>query len=303
MQTQKTLKLKHSRDLPTALLFLLPSLLIFTIFYFYPMLDAILLSFYKWDRLSTPQVFIGLENYIRLLNDPDFWNSLRVTFYYTLGVTVISILLGLVLAVALNQSWLVLKSFWRTLYFLPFVTSTVAAAMVWMLLFHPSFGIVNTILRSLGGQKLNWLVDVRLALSTVMTLGIWRRVGFTIIVYLAALQTIPKDYYESAQVDGAGGWHTFSRITFPLLKPTTIMLCILGLIDSFLVFDQVLVMTRGGPANATMVLGVFLYTNAFTYFKMGYGAAISVITLAIIASITLIQWRFIGFGKSEIEVQ
>ena len=290
-------------DLPTAVLLLVPSLLLFAVFHFYPMLDAIRLSFHKWDRLATPQVFAGLDNCINLFNDASFWNSLKVTSVYTIVVTAISILLGLVVAVALNQGWLVLKSFWRVLYFLPMVTPTVAAAMVWILLFQPSFGYVNTILQNLGLQKLDWLLDVRLALPTVMTLGIWRRVGFTIIVYLAALQAIPQEYYESARVDGAGAWHTFSRITVPLLMPTTLMLIFLGLIDSFLVFDQVLVMTRGGPADATMVVGVFLYTKAFTHFKMGTGAAISVVTLIIIATITILQWRFFGFGKSEIEME
>ncbi len=295
--------MKHRSDLSTAILYLLPAFLIFAVFYFYPMVDAVRLSFHKWDRLTTPPIFIGLDNYIKLFNDPGFWNSLKVTFFYAIGVTTVSILLGLVLAVALNQGWLVLRSFWRVLYFLPFVTPTVAAAMVWVLFFNPSFGYVNTVLYSLGGPKLKWLLDANLALPTVMLLGIWKRVGFTIIIYLASLQTIPKEYYESAQVDGADAWHTFSRITIPLLKPTTIVLVILGLIDSFLVFDQVLVMTRGGPADATMVMGVFLYTNAFTYFKMGYGAAISVITLCIIAAITILQWRIIGFGRSEVEVQ
>lgn len=303
METRPIFGKKRQSDVPTAFLFLLPSLLLFALFHFYPMVDAIRLSFHKWDRLATPQVFTGLNNYLKLFNDASFWNSIKVTSIYTIVVTAVSILLGLVVAVALNQSWLVLKSFWRVLYFLPTVTPTVAAAMVWMLLFQPSFGYVNTVLQSLGIQKFEWLFDVRLALPTVMTLGIWRRVGFTIIVYLAALQAIAQEFYESARVDGAGAWHTFSRITVPLLMPTTLMLVFLGLIDSFLVFDQVLVMTRGGPAEATMVMGVFLYTKAFTHFKMGYGAAISVITLIIIATITAFQWRFFGFGKSEIELE
>lgn len=305
METLKLARKKRWGDLPTAFLFLLPSFLILAVFNFYPMVDAIRLSFYKWNRLTTPQVFTGFDNYTKLFSDASFWNSLKVTFSYTIWVTTISILLGLVLAVGLNQSWLFLKSFWRVLYFLPVVTPTVAAAMVWKLLFQPSFGYVNMVLQNVGFdiEKLTWLVSAQLALPTVISLGIWRRIGFTIIVYLAALQAIPQEYYEGARVDGAGAWQTFSRITVPLLKPTTLMLVTLGLIDSFLVFDQVLIMTRGGPAESTMVLGVFLYTNAFTYFKMGYGAAISVVTLIIIAAMTLLQWRFVGFGKSEMEAQ
>jgi multiple sugar transport system permease protein len=287
-------------DVPTAFLFLLPSMLLLAVFNFYPMLEAIRLSFFKWDSLAVGPAFTGFDNYTKLFANPRFWNSLRVTFTYAAVVTAASIGIGLVLAVALNHRWLVLKSAWRVLYFLPTVTPTVAAAMVWILLFNPSFGYVNTFLRSFHVQGPNWLSDTTWALPTIMTLGIWRRVGFTVIVYLAALQAIPQEYYESARVDGAGAWQSLFSITIPLLAPTSIMLVTLGLIDSFLVFDQVLVMTRGGPADATNVIGVFLYTDAFTYFKMGSGATIAVATLLIIATITLLQWRLVGFGSSEV---
>ncbi len=285
----------------TGLLFLLPSFLLFAVFSFYPMFAAIRLSLYKWDNLSVPPAFTGLTNYIELFSNDRFWNSLRVTFIYTIGVTAISIAIGLIIAVALNQRWLVMKSFWRVLCFLPIVTPTVAASMVWILLFNPNFGYVNTVLGFLHIQRQTWLSNVNLALPTIMSLGIWRRVGFTVIVYLAALQAIPQEYYESARVDGAGAWQTFFRITVPLISPTTLMLVTLGMIDSFLVFDQVLVMTRGGPSDATMSIGVFLYTSAFSFFKMDLGSTISVVMLFIIATITILQWRFVGFGKSEIE--
>ena len=301
MEKQQISRAKQRDDLPTALLFLLPSILLFAAFNFYPMIAAIRLSLFKWENLSVPPSFSGFDNYIRLFSDIRFWTSLRVTFTYTLAVTAISIGLGLFLAVILNDRWLILRSFWRILYFLPTVTPTIAAAMVWILLFNPNFGYVNTFLGYLHLQKQTWLSNVYLALPTLMSLGIWRRLGFTVIVYLAALQAIPQEYYESARVDGAGVWQTFSNITVPLVAPTTLMLVTLGLIDSFLVFDQVLVMTRGGPADATLVIGVFLYTSAFSFFKMSYGATISVIVLLIIAIITILQWRIFGFGASEIE--
>ncbi len=286
-------------DVPAAVLFLLPSFVLFAIFSFYPMIAAIRLSFFKWDNIAIPPVFNAFGNYIQLFQSERFWNSLRVTFTYMLVVTVASILIGLVLAVLLNNRFLVLKSTWRALFFLPTVTPTVAAAMVWILLFNPNFGFINTLLRQVNIQGPNWLSSTTWALPTVMTLGIWRRAGFTIIVYLAALQAIPNEYYESAQVDGANAWRSFRHITIPLVAPTTLMLATLGLIDSFLVFDQVLVMTRGGPADATNVIGQFLYTDAFTLFKMGSGSAIAVVTLLIVASITLVQWRTVGFGASE----
>lgn len=287
------------RDYPAAIAFLLPSFLLFAVFNFYPMFEAIRLSFYKWDNPSLQPVFIGFANYLRLFDTPRFWNSLRVTLWYTLAVTAGSVGLGLLAAVALNHRWLILRSFWRVLCFLPTVTPTVAAAMVWMLLFNPSYGYVNTLLRQAHLQGPNWLSSSQWALPTLMTLGIWRRLGFTIVVYLAALQAIPQEYYESAQIDGAGAWQSLLRVTVPLIAPTTLMLVTLGLIDSFLVFDQVLVMTGGGPAESTEVIGVFLYRDAFTLFKMGTGAATAALTLVIISAITLLQWRFVGFGSLE----
>jgi multiple sugar transport system permease protein len=286
-------------DVPAAVLLLLPSFILFLVFNFYPMFQAIRLSFFRWDNLAKLPEFTGLSNYVQLFSTPRFWNSIRITCTYTLIVTAASILIGLVLAVALNNRRLVFTSFWRVLYFLPTVTPTIAAAMVWILLFNPNFGFINTFLRSINIQGPNWLSSSHWALPTLMTLGIWRRVGFTVIVYLAALQAIPQEYYESAQVDGAGAWRSFTGITIPLVAPTTIMLVILGVIDSFLVFDQVLVMTRGGPSGSTEVIGQFLYSDAFTLFKMGTGSAISVLILIIIASITLIQWRIFGFGSTE----
>ncbi|MHB8112535.1 MAG: hypothetical protein A2X24_12980 [Chloroflexi bacterium GWB2_54_36] len=286
-------------DISTALLFLLPSLVILGVFNFYPIAGIFRLSFFKWDNLAPVKTFIGLDNFIRLFQSERFWNSLKVTAEYTLVVTAVSLLLGLVLAVFLNNRMLLGKSFWRSMFFLPVVTPTVAAAMVWILLFNPGFGLVNVVLRALGLDGLNWLADKTWALPTVMSLGIWRRLGFTLILYLAALQSLSKEYYESAEIDGANALQRFLHITVPLLRSTTIMLIILGVIDSFLVFDQVMVLTRGGPDDATEVIGMFMYLNSFSLFKLGYGAAISVVMFVVVAIFTLMQWRFVGFGSAE----
>ncbi len=288
-------------DTLVAALFLSPALILFAVFSFYPIVAVARLSLFEWDNLGPERTFVGLGNYLTLLQSDRFWNSIQVTFTYTSVVTVISIAVGLLLAVALNNRHLVLKTAWRGLYFLPSVTPTVAAAMVWMLIFNPGFGYVNVVLRYFHIEGPNWLANTHWALPTLMTLGIWRRLGFNFIVYLAALQAIPADYYESAEVDGAGAWDRFVRLTVPLVAPTTVMLMILGVIDSFLVFDQVLILTHGGPANATEVIGQYLYTNAFSFFKMGYGAAIAVVMFLIIAVFTVLQWQFVGFGSSEQE--
>ncbi|MEI7845202.1 MAG: sugar ABC transporter permease [Chloroflexota bacterium] len=286
-------------DLLTATLFLLPSLVVLGVFNFYPVGVVFFLSLFKWDNLSKVKTFIGLDNFFTLTQSDRFWNSLKVTAEYTLVVTVISIILGLILAVLLNNGFLMGKSFWRGIFFLPVVTPTVAAAMVWILLFNPGFGFVNVILRYFGIEGLNWLADKTWALPTVMSLGIWRRIGFTLILYLAALQSLSKEYYESAEIDGANSLQRFFSITVPLLRSTTIMLVILGVIDSFLVFDQVMVLTRGGPANATEVIGMFMYSNSFSLFKLGYGSAISVVMFLVVALFTILQWRFVGFGSAE----
>jgi multiple sugar transport system permease protein len=224
---------------------------------------------------------------------------MRITSIYTVSVTAISISLGLLLAVLVNIKKLFLKSFWRSLFFLPIITPTVAAAMVWRLLFNSSVGYANKFLALFQIQGPNWLADKQWALFTIILLGIWKRIGFNLIIYLAAIQSIPDEYYESAEVDGANRLKRFQHITFPLLRPTTIMLAMLGIIDSFLVFDQVMVLTRGGPINTTEVIGWYMYNNAFSFLKMGYGATISVVIFIIIAVLTLLQWRFVGFGSVE----
>jgi multiple sugar transport system permease protein len=286
-------------DLPAAVLFLLPSVLILGVFSFYPIVDVIRLSLYKWDNMGPVRTFVGGDNFRALLGSARFWNSLAVTFEYALVVTAASIVGGLVLAVLLNQRWLVARSMWRSLYFLPTITPTVAAAMVWLLLFNPGIGYVNVVLRAVGIAGPNWLGDQTWALPTIMLLGIWRRIGFNLVIYLAALQSLAMEQYEAAEVDGATAWQRFWYLTVPLVRPTTAMLVILGIADSFLVFDQIMVLTRGGPAGATEVIGYFMYLNAFTFFKMGYGAAIAVVMLVVIAGLTLVQWRFSGFGVGE----
>ncbi len=291
---------KNSRyKISTTVLFLFPSLLVLCLFVFYPIIDAFRLSLFEWNNPARDPVFVGMENYKNLFMDDRFLNSLKVTLTYTVGVTFISIILGLIIANLLNNKNLPFRNFFRGLFFLPTVTPTVVAAMVWIIIFNPTYGFVNILLRNVMDMPPNWFSDPHWALPTIMLLGIWRRVGFTIIIYLAALQNIPNDYYEISKMDGANAFQSFLYVTIPQMIPTTLMLITLGFIDSFLVFDQVLITTRGGPSSTTEVVSLFLYTDAFTLFKMGKGAAISVIIFVIILVITLIQWRLVGFGSYE----
>lgn len=282
-------------DLPTAIVCLLPAAIIFGVFNIFPIIYSGYLSLLEWDGLSAARTYIGLRNYVELLSSHDLWNSLRVTIYYMGGVTALGIAAGLVLALALNRGIRALPLY-RAIYFTPVITSTVAAAVVWKYMFDSGSGFVNVSLRSAGVHPPNWLSDPVWAMPAVILLGVWKRLGFNMVIYLAGLQSIPGELYHAAEVDGAGGWARFRYVTLPLLAPVTILLAVMSVIDSFLVFDQVFVMTNGGPLQSTEVIGFLLYRHAFRYFELGYASSIGWVMFAVIFVITLVQWRLFGFG-------
>jgi multiple sugar transport system permease protein len=279
----------------TALVCLLPAAVIFGAFNIFPILYSGYLSLLEWDGLSPDRTFVALANYIELAHSGDFWNSLGVTLYYMVGITVLGIAAGLAVALALNRGMRALP-FYRAVYFTPVITSTVAAAVVWKYLFDPGSGFVNVALRSVGLPTPVWLASTLWAMPAIILVGVWKRLGFNMVIYLAGLQGIPREYYEAAQVDGAGTWARFRYITLPLLAPITVLLVIMSIIDAFLVFDQVFIMTSGGPLGATDVIGLFLYRHAFRYFEMGTASAVGWVIFAVIFAITLMQWKLLGFG-------
>jgi len=278
-----------------ALFLLLPALLVFGLFNIYPTLYAVWLSLLDWDGFSAAKVFVGAGNYRELLHDADFWNSVRVTALYTVSVTVLSLAAGLAVALALNRR-LFARTVYRTIYFTPVITATVAAGVVWTLLFDPVNGVINVGLRKIGISGPRWLSDPLWALPAVILVGVWKRLGFNMVVYLAGLQAISPEYYEAALVDGAGPWHRFRHITWPLLTPTTVLLTIMTVIDSFQAFDHVFVMTSGGPLGATDVLPLFLYRQAFRLFHLGYAAAVGWVIFLVVFVATILQWRLSGEG-------
>lgn len=287
---------RDARTLPTALLFLLPAVAILGTFNFYPALYSLYLSFFKWNGYSPQRPFVGGENYARLLSSPEFWNSLKVTALYAGGLTLGALALGLLVAVLLNQP-IRGRALYRVLYFLPVVTPTVAAGVVWKDLFDPSAGAVNKLLAGVGIAGPSWLTDPSWALLAVIIVGVWKRVGFNLVVYLAALQGVPRSYYEAAQIDGASGWQSFRSITLPLLAPTTFFLVITSLIEAFQVFDLVYVMTAGGPLGATDVFGYYLYRYGFKYSDLGLASAIAYVMFALIFLVTVAQFRFAKGGQ------
>ena len=277
--------------------FLLPGLsglLLFTIF---PIVASLVLTLFKWDLL-TPPVYVGGANFVRLWNDADFWAALGHTLYFIGGYLPLVLLLGLGVALALNAPLRGI-SFLRTTFFLPVVSSWVAVALLWPWLFNPRYGLINYLLSLIGITGPGWLYDPQWAMPAIILTSVWKDIGFVMIIFLAGLQSIPTDYYEAASLDGAGRWAQLRFITLPLLGPTTFFVTIISLINSFQVFDQVWVMTEGGPAGATTVLVERVVRHAFSYGEMGYAATISWAIFLLVFAVTVVQFRLQRRGSAD----
>jgi ABC-type sugar transport systems, permease components len=280
----------------TAAAFLAPAVVVLAVFVFYPILSAGYISLTAWNGFDPVKPFIGLDNYVRLTQDPQFWNSLLVTVAYAAGVCVLSVVSGMAVALLLNAPLRGL-GIYRSIYFLPVVTSSVAAAIVWRYLLDPS-GLVNSALAAVGIAGPDWLQDRWLALGALTLLTVWKNIGFNAVLYLTALQALPDSIYEAASLDGASGWQKLRHLTMPLLSPMTFFVIVQALITSFQAFDLVYVFTEGGPRGGTDVLGMFMYRTAFRVGEFGYGTAIAFVTLALVLGVTLVQWR-LGGGEGD----
>lgn len=274
------------------MLCLAPAVVVISVFVIYPVLSTGMLSLTSWNGFSPEKHFVGLANYLHLPHDAEFRRSFTVTVLYGLGVTVLSIGTGLGLALLLNNS-LRGRAFFRGVFFLPVVTSSIAAAGVWRFLFDPD-GVVNAGLRQLGLGAPPWLGDPHLALVSLTLLTVWKQLGLNVVLYLTALQAIPAGVYEASALDGAGWWAQLRRITFPLLGPMTFFVVVEALITSFQSFDLVYALTQGGPLGGTEVLGFLVYRTAFTTGEFGYAATIAYAGFALVFGITWIQWRLGG---------
>ena len=279
-----------------AYLFLLPSFVGFLIFVALPVLAALGLSFVNWNLLTPPE-FVGAANYSQLLaRDRVFRTVLGNTLFFTATIVPLQLMLGLMLAVALNQALRGL-TFYRVVYFMPVVTNIVAAALVFQWIFNRDFGLISAPLWRLAevtGLPLappDWLNDPKWAKPAVVALTLWKNTGFTMVIYLAGLQAIPIQLYEAARVDGASAWQRFRHITAPLVSPTTFFLLIIQMIGAFQLFSEAYVMTRGGPAQATLTIAYYIYQNAFAFGRMGKASAIAWILFAIIFLVTFWQNR------------
>ena len=270
-----------------AYLLIAPAFLLFLIFSAYPLLWSLYISFTSWDGLNSVKKFVGIQNYSNLLSDHEFQVSLRVTIIYVIFVTAFSSILGFI--VALNLQKIRFSNIYRTLYFSPVVTATIAAGVVWQLIFDPFSGILNKFINAMGMTGPNWLSDTRFALPAVIVVGIWKRIGFAMVVFAAGLASLPTTTYEAAALDGADGLKAIRYITIPLLKPITLVVLITGFIDSIQVFDHIFVMTNGGPMGSTQVLSMLLFNQGFRLFHLGIASAVGWIILLGVFTLTLLQ--------------
>lgn len=282
---------KERKRLATGLAFLSPSIIHLAIFVVTPLIFALYLAFHKWNILLPEKPFVGLENFREMLHDRQFWNALKNTAIYSLHVPV-GMSISLLLAVTLNQK-IRGVNFFRTLFFLPSVSSFVAIALLWTWIYDPQFGLVNYVLSLIGVKPLGWLTDPSTALIAIMIMSIWMVIGYQMVIFLAGLQGIPEHLYEAARMDGASRWVQFRRITLPLLTPTTFFVLVTSMIGSFQVFSSIYVMTRGGPMRSTDVVVFHIYQNAWEYLNIGYASAMSWVLFIIIVGITALQFKFI----------
>jgi multiple sugar transport system permease protein len=279
----------HREEVLTGYLFIAPTIIGLLVFTAGPILMAALLSFTSWD-LITPPEWVGFGNYLRAYNDELFVKSMGNTVYYTLGTVPVGVFLSLLLAIAMNQKLHGIV-FYRTLYFLPIVSSIVTISLLWTWIYYPDFGILNYLLRLVGLDPINWLQSSAWAMPAIIIMSIWAGLGYNMVILLAGLQGIPEELYDAAHIDGAGHVQTFWYITIPMLSPVIFFVVVLSLIGSFQVFSSAYVMTQGGPLNSTLTIVYLIFNQGFRYFRMGYSSALAVVLAVVILVLTLIQLR------------
>lgn len=282
---------KELRESLVAYSFIAPNFIGFCIFTLVPMIFAIALAFCDWDGVHAVE-FVGLQNFIDLLDDNTFKASFVNTIVYTVGTVPLTLVCGLGMAVLLNQQ-VKLRNFFRTVSFFPYVASLVAVAAVWNMIFSPSMGPVNQVLSSLGVEDLpRWAAGKETAMITVILFSVWKNMGYYMVIYLAGLQGTNLELNEAAELDGANKWQIFWYVTLPQLRPTTFFVVIMLTISSFKVYDQMYMITQGGPGNATMTLVYDIYNVAFVNTpRYGYASAISMVLFVLVLVVTIIQFR------------
>ena len=272
-----------------AYLLLLPAFVFLVGFTHYPAVGTLIDSLMSTPRAGRAAVFVGLDNYAVMIDDPTFWKSLRNNFWFAVVTIPVSIVLSIGMALWVNDK-IAGRQFLRLSYFLPTVLPMIAVANIWIFFYTPGYGLINQVIQLFGGHGQNWLGDPNLVLGSVIVVAIWKEAGFFMIFYLAALQTLSPSYKEAAQIEGASAWYFFRRVQWPLLMPTTIFVLVNALINAFRMVDHIIVMTKGGPDNASSLLLFYLYEVGFKFWDQGYASALTAVLLALLALIGLFQF-------------
>lgn len=271
--------------------FIAPNFIGFSVLTLGPVIYAFVLAFHSWDG-NNPMEFVGLANFVQMKTDARFWDALKNTIVYTVGVVPLTMVMALGIALLLNSKLVKGREVFRTIAFFPYVASLVACAAVWNIIFSPGAGLVNNILHMMGIQHLpKWAADAKWAMFTVIMFSVWKDMGYYMVIYLAGMQGINGDLYEAASLDGANTWQKFKYITWPQLKPTTFFVTIMLTINAFKVYDRVLNITEGGPGTKTLVLVYHIYDIAFGKSQFGYASAVAMVLFFLVLTVTVIQFR------------
>ncbi len=276
-----------------AWIFLSPAIGVIGVFFVIPVLAAFVLSFTDFDIYALGNWeyirFVGFQNYLRILDTPLFWTALKNTFYFVLVGGPLSVAVSLGTALMLNSKLARFKSLYRTIYFLPVVSSLIAVAIIWRYLYHPAHGLLNYLLSFFDIAPVDWLGDTAIAMPAIIIMAVWKNFGYNMLIFIAGLQNIPEDLYEAAHLDGANAWQQFRDITLPMLKPTSVFVVMITIIGYFQLFAEPYVMTQGGPLNSTTSIVFLMYEQGFRWWSMGYAAAIAFVLFMIILFFTMLQ--------------
>ena len=270
--------------------FIAPQFIGILAFILFPALASLYISFTEWDFINMPE-WVGFDNYKKVLSDPVTLKVIKNTILFIMGNLPLNLIISLLLALALSNS---IKgfAFYRTAFFMPTITSSVAVSLVWLWLYNPDMGLINVALSNIGIKGPGWINDTTWALPSIIIMTVWQGAGYNMVIFIAGIKSIPETYYEAAIIDGAGKWDCFRKITLPMLTPTIFFIVTMMLIGGFQVFNEAYMMTRGGPADATNVIVLQIYNLAFQFFKMGPAAVLSWMLFVIILVVTLVQFKY-----------
>ncbi|WP_248925095.1 carbohydrate ABC transporter permease [Paenibacillus hamazuiensis] len=270
-----------------------PAITVFSLFFIYPILYMIYLSMYNWNFVSPVKHFVGFDNFVDLFHEKEFLQVIANSTAYTILTVTFTIVLSLLLALWLNRSgWF--YGFVQGAIFSPHIVSLVSIAMIWSWLMDPEYGLLNWIIGLFGFGKLAWLASQKTALVSLVIVAVWKGLGYNTLVFIAGLQSIPKDIYEAASLDRSSPWTTFAKLILPMLSPTIFFLVIINMIGSFQVFETIAIMTQGGPVNATNTLVYYIYEYGFRFFKIGYASAAGVVLLFIVGILTILYFKLLS---------